>query len=36
MLGADFIGRRLQCAEQEVQAAGAIGTDLGQLARGFR
>jgi hypothetical protein len=36
MLGAGFVRRRLQRAEQEVQAAGAVGPNLRQLARGFR
>ena len=36
MLGAGFIGGGLQCAEQEIQPAGAIGADLGKLARRFR
>ena len=36
MLGAGFIGRGLQRAEQEIQTAGAVGADLGQLARRFR
>jgi hypothetical protein len=36
MLGAGFIGRRLQRAEQEVQSARAVGADLRQLARRLR
>jgi hypothetical protein len=36
MFGAGFIGSGLQCAEQEIQSAGAIGADLGKLARRFR
>src|ERR1700731_2088641 len=36
MLGTRLIRRRLQRAEQKVQAAGAVGADLRQLAGRFR
>jgi hypothetical protein len=36
MLGAGFVGGGLQRAEQEIQPAGAVGADLGKLARRFR
>ncbi len=36
MLGAGLIGRGLQRAEQEIQAAGAVGADIGQFCGGFR
>jgi len=36
MLGAGLIGRRLECAEQEVQPARLVGADLRQLARRLR